>query len=168
MGVWAVILLILFSVAAAVTQLGPSFYLAEWAKKEFKEQQLKYYPMMFGLSILVFIVITTIRAFVTFWILITSTNSLHSQMTEKVLRARILFYDSNPIGRIIARFSKDIAVFDMVVPVLIIMVIQGLLRALTVSITVIIIDPYLAIPVAACVAFMFFIMKQGKPAMVDG
>jgi len=25
-----------FSVAAAVLQLGPSFYLAEWAKQEFK------------------------------------------------------------------------------------------------------------------------------------
>ena len=44
-------------------------------------------------------------------------------MTEKVLRAKILFFDSNPIGRIITRFSKDIAVFDMVIPVLAVFVI---------------------------------------------
>jgi len=89
-------------------------------------------------------------------------------MTEKVLRAKILFFDSNPIGRIIAKFSKDIAVFDMVIPVLAVFVIQGFLRTLTVSITVIVVNPYIIIVVAVCAVLMIFTLKQGKPAMVDG
>jgi len=156
-----------FSVAAAVLQLGPSFYLANWAKQEFKEQQLNYYPMMFGLSILVCIVSTIIRSFVIFWICQSSTNAMHLRMTEKVLRAKILFFDSNPIGRVLARFSKDIAVFDMLIPVFTVFVIQGMFRALTVSITVMVIDPYIIIAVASCVVLMLFILKYGKPAMVD-
>jgi len=123
---------------------------------------------MFGLSILATVVVSIARSFVIFWICLASSNSMHSQMTEKVLRAKILFFDSNPIGRIIARFSKDIAVLDMVIPVTTVFVIQGLFRALTVSITVIVINPYLLIPVAVCVVLMIFILKQGKPAMIDG
>jgi len=123
---------------------------------------------MFGLSILATVVVSIARSFVIFWICLASSNSMHSQMTEKVLRAKILFFDSNPIGRIIARFSKDIAVLDMVIPVTTTFVIQGLFRALTVSITVIVINPYLLIPVAVCVVLMIFILKQGKPAMIDG
>ena len=39
---------------------------------------------------------------------------MHNQMADKVLRAPILFFDSNPIGRITTRFSKDMTMLDMV------------------------------------------------------
>jgi hypothetical protein len=37
---------------------------------------------------------------------------MHSKMIEKVIRSKILFFDSNPIGRIFTRFSKDVYVLD--------------------------------------------------------
>jgi hypothetical protein len=56
----------------------------------------------------------------------------------------------------------------MVIPVLAVFVIQGFLRTLTVSITVIVVNPYIIIVVAVCAVLMIFTLKQGKPAMVDG
>jgi ABC-type multidrug transport system fused ATPase/permease subunit len=44
-------------------------------------------------------------------VLLSSTNLL-KKMTEKVIRAKILFFDSNPIGRILTRFSKDMVILD--------------------------------------------------------
>lgn len=44
---------------------------------------------------------------------------MNQSMTERVLHASIQFFDSNPIGRIVTRFSKDIAVFDLIIPVMI-------------------------------------------------
>lgn len=41
---------------------------------------------------------------------------LHNQMVESVTRAPVLFFDSNPLGRIINRFSKDTANADGSVP----------------------------------------------------
>jgi hypothetical protein len=41
---------------------------------------------------------------------------MHAAMTKAVLRAKMLFFDSNPIGRIITRFSKDMNVLDLVMP----------------------------------------------------
>jgi ABC-type bacteriocin/lantibiotic exporter with double-glycine peptidase domain len=39
-------------------------------------------------------------------------------MAWKLLRAPVIFFDSNPIGTILTRFSKDIAVTDFMLPML--------------------------------------------------
>ena len=37
---------------------------------------------------------------------------MHAKLTAKVVFARISFFDSNPIGRILTRFTKDINGLD--------------------------------------------------------
>lgn len=41
---------------------------------------------------------------------------LHCQMLQRILRCPNEFFDKTPVGRIIARFSKDIDVVDVVLP----------------------------------------------------
>ena len=41
---------------------------------------------------------------------------LHNAMLAAVLRAPVLFFDSNPIGRILNRFSKDMGFVDDMLP----------------------------------------------------
>lgn len=41
---------------------------------------------------------------------------LHLQMLRQILRCPNEFFDKTPVGRIIARFSKDIDVVDVVLP----------------------------------------------------
>lgn len=40
-------------------------------------------------------------------------------MVQKILRAKIQFFDSNPIGRIQTRFSKDITALDQVITIMV-------------------------------------------------
>ena len=74
--------------------------------------------MIFGILIVCFIVFTMIRSLTIFRIILKSSTNIHNAITERVLRAKILFFDSNPIGRIVTRFSKDLVIFDLVVPIL--------------------------------------------------
>ena len=74
--------------------------------------------MVFGILIGVFIVFTMLRSLTIFRIILKSSTNIHNAITERVLRANILFFDSNPIGRIVTRFSKDLVIFDLVVPIL--------------------------------------------------
>lgn len=53
-----------------------------------------------------------LRAQIIIRILAKSAFNIHNTMLSKVARAQIVFYDSNPVGRILSRFSKDIAVVD--------------------------------------------------------
>ena len=48
---------------------------------------------------------------------------IHDAITKRVLRSNILFFDSNPIGRIVTRFSKDLMMFDLIMPILMIITI---------------------------------------------
>ena len=41
---------------------------------------------------------------------------MHDAMLKAILRAPILFFDSNPVGRVLNRFSKDIGFNDNQIP----------------------------------------------------
>jgi ABC-type multidrug transport system fused ATPase/permease subunit len=43
-------------------------------------------------------------------------EQLHTSMLDHVIRSPISFHDSNPAGRIINRFSKDLSFIDEVIP----------------------------------------------------
>ena len=43
-----------------------------------------------------------------------TSRSLHDAMLERVSRAPMSFFTSNPVGRILNRFSKDTAVADSI------------------------------------------------------
>ena len=48
--------------------------------------------------------------------LLNSSKHLHNSMLSAVLKAPVLFFDTNPVGRIINRFSRDIGIMDELLP----------------------------------------------------
>ena len=75
------------------------------------------------------------------------------------MRAKTLFFDSNPIGRIFTRFSKDIAIMDHNVIWLTIMSSFGIFRSITVAMTICMIHPYMILVVLFVAYIMVRIMK---------
>jgi len=117
-GCCGIFFLILISTLTAVGQLLPSLWMTEWLSKDLEEQQDSYYPIVFGILIGVFIILTMLRSLTIFAVVLKSATNLHDAITKRVLRATILFFDSNPIGRIVTRFSKDLITFDLIMPIL--------------------------------------------------
>ena len=103
-----------------------------------------------------------LRSVALFKIILKSNTNLHDAITKRVLRANILFFDSNPIGRIVTRFSKDLIVFDLVVPILSIIVIQGMFRTVSVIVLIAIVNPLILIFIVIVGVLMYFIMKKGS------
>jgi len=85
---------------------------------------------------------------------------MHNEMLSKVATAKIVFFDSNPIGRILARFSKDVAVIDTVITMMTIFLTFGLFRTASVLIIVAIIHPYMLIVIAFAVLCMYGVYKR--------
>jgi len=92
---------------------------------------------------------------------------MHNTMAEKVLRADIVFFDSNPIGRITTRFSKDQTVLDIMLPPITVLVTQGILRSITVILSVSFVNPWLLIPAVVGLVYMIWVVKKGIPPMID-
>ena len=90
---------------------------------------------------------------------------MHNKMAWKVLRSKIEFFDSNPIGRVTSRFSKDQTMMDTVLATIAVIVTQGCLRSIIVAITVSITNPVLLVVALLGLAYMYHIMKIGVGPM---
>lgn len=58
-----------------------------------------------------------VSAFVFFHVSLRSSERLHDNMVTSVLHAPVLFFDTNPAGRILNRFSQDVGCMDEALPV---------------------------------------------------
>jgi len=92
---------------------------------------------------------------------------MHNKMAERVLRAKILFFDSNPIGRILTHFSKDMVSIDFVISALTPVIAYGFFRAASVAIAVCVVNPYVLIPLVGAAIYMVYILRNCQAALVE-
>jgi len=92
---------------------------------------------------------------------------MHLAMCEKVLSANIEFFDSNPVGRILTRFSKDMAVLDLIMPPVSIVMTYGIFRAITVTVSIIIVNYWLLIPALITGCYVIYLMRMPSLAMIE-
>ena len=64
----------------------------------------------------VLILVSLVTAWNFYKMCLRSTEVLHDDMFVKVLRASSAFYDHNSVGRILARFTKDLEAIDEILP----------------------------------------------------
>ena len=56
------------------------------------------------------------RSFLFYNTTLNSSQALHQRMLTAVLKAPVLFFDTNPVGRVLNRFSTDMAFLDEMLP----------------------------------------------------
>ncbi|KAJ1519078.1 hypothetical protein ONE63_011320 [Megalurothrips usitatus] len=62
------------------------------------------------------LLVTLVRTVAYFWICSRCSQALHDLMFNNVIRATMLFFNTNPSGRILNRFSKDLGSIDEALP----------------------------------------------------
>uniref|UniRef100_A0A3Q2Y4J8 Multidrug resistance-associated protein 4 n=1 Tax=Hippocampus comes TaxID=109280 RepID=A0A3Q2Y4J8_HIPCM len=87
-----------------------------------------------------------VRSLVFFNVLVSSAQTLHNGMFDSILRTPVHFFQINPIGRILNRFSKDIGHLDSLLPWTFVDFTQVFLQVLGVVIVSTIIMPWILIP----------------------
>lgn len=88
-------------------------------------------------------------------------------MSKAVLLSKIVFFDSNPIGRIVTRFSKDMTVMDLVLPGIATFASNLGFRAIAVFIVVSIINPWLLIAAVLALIVMAMLTKIAIRPLVE-
>ena len=76
------------------------------------------------------LVFCMVCAFVFFYVSLRSSERLHDKMVSSILHAPVLFFDINPAGRILNRFSQDVGSMDEDLPIKFIFLIQSYLLLL--------------------------------------
>ncbi|XP_019738050.1 multidrug resistance-associated protein 4-like isoform X7 [Hippocampus comes] len=152
-------LLILLNALAHVAFVLQDWWLAHWAEQQqhVKVKQslngslptqldldlhLSVYAGLTGAAV----VFGFVRSLVFFNVLVSSAQTLHNGMFDSILRTPVHFFQINPIGRILNRFSKDIGHLDSLLPWTFVDFTQVFLQVLGVVIVSTIIMPWILIP----------------------
>jgi len=88
--------------------------------------------------------------------LLKASDLIHTKMTNNIIKAPVGFFDTNPVGRILNRFSNDIGVADRSMSTYALDVVETIFGVLSQLITVAIVSPLTLVPaVFASVAIVF-------------
>nr|XP_020038729.1 multidrug resistance-associated protein 4 isoform X3 [Castor canadensis] len=126
---FVIIFLILLNIAAQVAYVLQDWWLSYWANEQSRlnttvngegntteKLDLTWYLGIYGGLTGATVLFGIARSLLVFHVLVNSSQTLHNKMFESILRAPVLFFDRNPIGRILNRFSKDIGHMDDLLP----------------------------------------------------
>lgn len=111
-GFWVVLLLIVLFTITQATSLTAVTMMGRWAERPPSQQSdMDIIAIVIGLGLSV-VVLACVRSMLCFELTIGASRKLHDQMTKAVLRAKIAFFDTHPLGRILNRFSADVGSND--------------------------------------------------------
>ncbi|GJJ70301.1 ATP-binding cassette, subfamily C (CFTR/MRP), member 4 [Entomortierella parvispora] len=102
--------------AAQAISVSGDFFLSNWSQLSETEQKRSYYPTVFGVYCLSTVIMTLIRSFLFFYCVSESSKSIFKAMLNALLKTGIDFFHANPHGRVLNRFSKDMANCDELLP----------------------------------------------------
>ncbi|KAB2051303.1 hypothetical protein ES319_A12G046600v1 [Gossypium barbadense] len=112
-GLWVVMILFTFYFSTEVLRISSSTWLRFWTDQSTSSS---YHP---GYYIVIYALLGFSQVTVTltnsFWLITSSLRAarrLHDMMLNSILRAPMLFFQTNPTGRVINRFSRDLGDID--------------------------------------------------------
>ncbi|CAM9523069.1 unnamed protein product, partial [Ectocarpus sp. 13 AM-2016] len=115
-GVWQVVLIFFSMAGGQVLVMGVTVWLARWSRQSEREQDRSRNVIVLALLSAAAVVVALSRAVLAFFSLVKASHRLHNRMLKRVVRAPVLFFDSNPVGRILNRFTKDMHFMDDLLP----------------------------------------------------
>ncbi|GFS15404.1 ABC transporter C family member 5 [Elysia marginata] len=110
-------------------------------------------------TILGLLVVSLIRALLFFKIAVKAGETLHNRMFARILRATMSFFDTNPVGRVLNRFSKDTGQIDDLLPWTMFDMLQNALQAAGVVIVAAVFNPWVLIPAVPIILLFVFVRR---------
>ncbi|CAF1199030.1 unnamed protein product, partial [Rotaria sordida] len=114
----------------------------------------RFYIFCVLVSILCFLIF--LRTIVCQLICLNAGRVLHNKMFKRIIRCPISFFDTNPVGRILNRFTTDVATMDDSLPMNLLDFLVCLSQVLGTVTLVVFINPWSFIPAIIATSGMFF------------
>ncbi|KAF6167459.1 hypothetical protein GIB67_031660 [Kingdonia uniflora] len=112
-GLWVVVILFMCYLLTEVLRVTSSMWLSSWTDQSTpKIHGSGFYNLVYACLSFGQVLVTLTNSF---WLITSSlyaAKKLHDAMLQSILRAPMVFFHTNPVGRIINRFAKDIGDID--------------------------------------------------------
>eukprot|EP01006_Ploeotia_vitrea_P051168 TRINITY_DN67532_c5_g1_i1.p1 TRINITY_DN67532_c5_g1~~TRINITY_DN67532_c5_g1_i1.p1 ORF type:complete len:1552 (+),score=907.50 TRINITY_DN67532_c5_g1_i1:416-4657(+) len=121
-GVWLAIGTVLMMAIAQLSGVFGSIWMSVWSEESDKagsaspDPGLGFYMGIYAAASIMYAVFNFLRTLMTTILGLRSATAMHETLLASVMRATLQFFDTTPVGRIIARFSKDMDQMDFELP----------------------------------------------------
>ncbi|XP_059695209.1 ATP-binding cassette sub-family C member 4 isoform X2 [Haemorhous mexicanus] len=171
---FVIFILLLLNILAQVAYVLQDWWLSFWANHQEKlnlttngnngtnepdHLDLNFYLGIYAGLTVVTILFGIMRSLLVFQVLVSSGQNLHNKMFQSILKAPVLFFDRNPIGRILNRFSKDIGHLDDLLPLTFLDFVQTLLQICGVVAVAVAVIPWMLIPLIPLFILFIFLRR---------
>ncbi|NXF22407.1 MRP4 protein, partial [Rhodinocichla rosea] len=170
---FVIFILLLFNILAQVAYVLQDWWLSYWANHQEKlnlttngnngtnvpDLDLNFYLGIYAGLTVATILFGIIRSLLVFQVLVNSGQNLHNKMFQSILKAPVLFFDRNPIGKILNRFSKDIGHLDDLLPLTFLDFVQTLLQICGVVAVAVAVIPWMLIPLIPLFILFIFLRR---------
>ncbi|PFX21725.1 Multidrug resistance-associated protein 4 [Stylophora pistillata] len=151
---------------AQASMVAPDVWLSFLTRKRPSEQRDKTNLAIYGCFVAASFILGIVRCYILFLVCLRCSERLHDKMVVALLQAPVLFFDSNPVGRILNRFSKDVGCMDELLPLQFLSTVQLVLLLFSSVIVPSVTNPWLVfvtIPVTAMILyFARFYLKSSR------
>ena len=148
-----------FCVYLSALLVSSDVWLLTLTKKHPEEQRDKINLITYGCPVGASFIFASIRAYSFLVVSLRCSERLHDKMVLAVLQAPVVFFDSNPVGRIMIRFSKDVSCMDEVLPKTFFMSIQLVLLLFASILVPTVSNPWLLLCVVPITLFAMLISR---------
>ncbi|CAF4584000.1 unnamed protein product [Rotaria sp. Silwood2] len=127
------------------------------------------YRRFYIFCVLVFILcfLIFLRTVISQLICLNAGRVLHNKMFKQIIRCPISFFDTNSVGRILNRFTSDIAAMDESLPMTVFDFLVSLSQVLDTIVLVIFLNPWSFIPAIIAASGMLFVRYRFAPCSRD-
>ncbi|XP_041973788.1 ATP-binding cassette sub-family C member 4-like [Aricia agestis] len=117
------------------------------------------YLIIYGAAVLFVIVMTQVRIQAFVVMSMRASENLHNNMFKNLLGAVMRFFDTNPSGRVLNRFSKDTGAMDELLPRTILETLQMYLFMLSILVLNALALPFTLVPTAVLLVIFVIVLK---------
>ncbi|KAJ7392173.1 hypothetical protein OS493_013545 [Desmophyllum pertusum] len=98
--------LAIFFAVVQVLWIVSYWWLSRMTEMPFEEQKNYITLLIYGSIVTVSLILTTVSSFCFYLTALKASENLHDQMTKAVMKAPVLFFDTNPVGLEVIRSSE--------------------------------------------------------------
>eukprot|EP00050_Salpingoeca_kvevrii_P019493 m.86620 g.86620 ORF g.86620 m.86620 type:complete len:1342 (+) comp8438_c0_seq2:3-4028(+) len=156
-GALASMFVVLFFILTQLAMLAADFWLSRWVDLDPEDRREHINAFVYMGLVGLFIIFAFVRSSLFLRYFLNSSEATHNNMFNAVVDTSIRFFDVNPTGRIVNRFSNDIGQLDAMLPVTFLDFLQTGVSILGIVLLVSAVNPWVFIITGPLIAVFFFL-----------
>ena len=143
----------------SATIVAPDVWLSSLTRKLPEDQKDSTNLTIYACFVSASLIFAVLRGYGFLLVSLRCSERLHDKMVLAILQAPVHFFDSNPVGRILNRFSKDVGCLDELLPKTFLVSVQQNLLVLISIIVPTVTNPWLLFFAVPLIVLVLYISK---------